>query len=338
MSEHDNTQPERSVDKLLEDLEAEKAARSREEERLGEVLKVDEHTAAKISEERKNKVSGFKLDIDLDEEFQKTEEPAPPSVNDTEEPAPSGEPAEETAESLDEDEPAAEPEGPKEEADGKEPEEEPEEAGRGKKKKKTKKSTWGCVRGIIYAVLVLGISGVLAYFTITGAIDLAGLGKSSGKVDVVIPRGASTQQVADALKEGGVIDQPLVFRLYSKLTKADGHIDWDEKAAVIHARIRGVTPWPGAQTVFLLPGRDPLPALLQPGRVGEAFTGGQPDPGTLIALRDGKLLIACRDALYEVSMLKPAGSKPMSAEAFWNGYCRSAGRDGCGRAVSPGTA
>ena len=141
MSEHDNTQPERSVDKLLEDLEAEKAARSREEERLGEVLKVDEHTAAKISEERKNKVSGFKLDIDLDEEFQKTEEPAPPSVNDTEEPAPSGEPAEETAESLDEDEPTAEPEGPEEETDGVEPEEEPEEAGRGKKKKKTKKST-----------------------------------------------------------------------------------------------------------------------------------------------------------------------------------------------------
>lgn len=82
----------------------------------------------------------------------------------------------------------------------------------------------------------------------------------------------------------------------AKLTKADGHIDWDEDAAVIHARIRGVTPWPGAQTVFLLPGRDPLPALLQPGRVGETFTGGHPAPGTLVALRGGKLLIACRDA------------------------------------------
>ena len=121
----------------------------------------------------------------------------------------------------------------------------------------------------------------------------------------------------------------------AKLTKADGHIDWDEDAAVIHARIRGVTPWPGAQTVFLLPGRDPLPALLQPGRVGETFTGGHPAPGTLVALRDGKLLIACRDALYEVSTLKPAGGKPMSAEAFWNGYCRAANKDGCGRAVSP---
>lgn len=59
MSEHDNTQPERSVDKLLEDLEAEKAARSREEERLGEVLKVDEHTAAKISGGAKEQ--GFRL-------------------------------------------------------------------------------------------------------------------------------------------------------------------------------------------------------------------------------------------------------------------------------------
>ena len=44
---------------------------------------------------------------------------------------------------------------------------------------------------------------------------------------------------------------------------------------------------------------------------------------------------ACRDALYEVSTLKPAGGKPMPAEAFWNGYCRAANKDGCGRAVSP---
>lgn len=103
----------------------------------------------------------------------------------------------------------AEPAKPEEAADGEDPDEEPKETGgRGEKKKKAKKGTWGCVRGIIYAVLVLGISGVLAYFTITGAIDLAGLGKSSGKVDVVIPRGASTQQVANALKEGGSSTSP----------------------------------------------------------------------------------------------------------------------------------
>ena len=84
------------------------------------------------------------------------------------------------------------------------------------------RTTWGCIRGIIYAVLVLGISGTLAYFAITGGIDMVGLTKSSALVDVEIPRGASTEQIADILKEKGLIDQPLIFRLYSKLTKADG--------------------------------------------------------------------------------------------------------------------
>lgn len=157
--------------------------------------------------------------------------------------------------------------------------------------------------------------------------ELADLG---GRLMVEVLR-----QYADGDPSTPIPQEEALATYAAKLTKADGHIDWDEDAAVIHARIRGVTPWPGAQTVFLLPGRDPLPALLQPGRVGETFTGGHPAPGTLVALRGGKLLIACRDALYEVSTLKPAGGKPMSAEAFWNGYCRDANKDGCGRAVSP---
>lgn len=101
---------------------------------------------------------------------------------------------------------------------------EPQKAKKRKKKKKSRmdRTTWGCIRGIIYAVLVLGISGTLAYFAITGGIDMVGLNKSSALVDVEIPRGASTEQIADILKEKGLIDQPLIFRLYSKLTKADG--------------------------------------------------------------------------------------------------------------------
>lgn len=122
----------------------------------------------------------------------------------------------------------------------------------------------------------------------------------------------------------------------AKLAKPDGHIGWDESAEALHARIRGVTPWPGAQTVFLLPEREPLPVLIQPGRVGEALGADRPEPGTLVGLRGGKLLIACRDALYELSTLKPAGGKPLSAEAFWNGYCRAVGKGASARAVSPG--
>ena len=122
----------------------------------------------------------------------------------------------------------------------------------------------------------------------------------------------------------------------AKLTKADGHVGWDESATALHARIRGVTPWPGAQTVFLLPGRDPLPVLLQPGRTGAAFPAeGRPAPGTVLGLREGGLVMACADGEYILSTLKPAGGKPMSAEAFWNGYCRAISHDQPGRAVSP---
>lgn len=149
------------------------------------------------------------------------------------------------------------------------------------------------------------------------------------------------QQYADGDPTTPIPQDDALATHAAKLTKADGHIGWDEDAEVLHARMRGVTPWPGAQTVFLLPNRDPLPVLLQPGRPGETYADGpRPTPGTIVGLRGGKLLIACRDALYELSTLKPAGSKPMSAEAFWNGYCRPAGKGQTdpGRAVSPADA
>ena len=115
-----------------------------------------------------------------------------------------------------------------------------------------------------------------------------------------------------------------------KLTKADGHIDWARPVSQIHAQIRGVTPWPGAQSLFLLPEREPLAVLLQPGEMGNPLSGQE--PGTLLGLRNGKLVVACADAEYLLSTLKPAGSRPMSAEAFWNGYIRD---KGTGKAISP---
>ncbi|MEG2004684.1 MAG: methionyl-tRNA formyltransferase, partial [Bilophila sp.] len=123
----------------------------------------------------------------------------------------------------------------------------------------------------------------------------------------------------------------------AKLVKADGFIDWDRPVREIHARIRGVTPWPGAQTVFLLPDREPLMTQLQPGTLGSVFApdAPHPAPGTLQGLRNGQLAIACTDALYLLSTLKPAAGKPMSGEAFWNGYCRAGHATTPCRAISP---
>lgn len=127
----------------------------------------------------------------------------------------------------------------------------------------------------------------------------------------------------------------------AKLAKADGRIVWDAPAYGIHALIRGVTPWPGAQTLFLAPDREPLPLLLTPGMPGEALPIAEgaaqkrPAPGSILGLVDDRLAVACSDNVYLLSELKPAGSRPMSASAFWNGYCRTGGQTTELRLISP---
>ena len=68
--------------------------------------------------------------------------------------------------------------------------------------------------------------------------ELADLG---GRLMVEVLR-----QYADGDPSTPIPQEEALATYAAKLTKADGHIDWDEDAAVIHARIRGVTPWPGA--------------------------------------------------------------------------------------------
>lgn len=109
----------------------------------------------------------------------------------------------------------------------------------------------------------------------------------------------------------------------AKLSKADGLVDWREKVLIVHARLRGVTPQPGGRTIFRIADKD-IAVLLEPGQLGKPFAGDAPAPGTVLGLREGALVIACADAEYLVSTLRPADRKAMSAEAFWNGYLQNA--------------
>lgn len=224
------------LDKLLSDLEADSLARKQEEKRLEEVLKVDAATAARLQEERKSKVAEFRLNLDLGEEDtapdpEHTAEPAAEPVTAESAALAAEESAAKTAE-----EGTAKPmpslfgDETEEEQDAAAAQDVPEAPAAGKKKKsRYSKSTFGCIKGILYAALVLGVSGVIAFFAVAGGIDMVGLNKSSKVVSVTIPQGASTEQIADILKEAGLIDQPLVFRLYSKLTKADGQFQAHEQ-------------------------------------------------------------------------------------------------------------
>ena len=117
----------------------------------------------------------------------------------------------------------------------------------------------------------------------------------------------------------------------AKLAKEDGYIDWARPAAEVHARIRGVTPWPGARLQARFDGQDELlPLLLQPGRVDEPCDGVQ--PGSLRTDKKG-LCVACADRWYRLLVVRPQGRKDMEAAAFVNGHLRPAQHGVCGMAV-----
>ena len=90
-----------------------------------------------------------------------------------------------------------------------------------KKGKKYKKQT-GCMKTMIYICVVCCISIFLAAFALTALNDMFGVVKDDIKISVEIPKGATTKDIADILKEHNIISQKLTFRIYCKLAKVDG--------------------------------------------------------------------------------------------------------------------
>jgi methionyl-tRNA formyltransferase len=95
------------------------------------------------------------------------------------------------------------------------------------------------------------------------------------------------------------------------LKKEDGAIDWSRPAAVIHARLRGFTPWPGATTTFRGAGLKILTARVS-GVTGLA-------PGE-VAVRARALVAGCGEGTaLELVEVQPEGRKRVSGESFANG-------------------
>lgn len=255
------------LDKMVKGIEADKQARLQEEEKAQEMLQIDEETANHVLEQRKNKISGFKLNLDLEGSKQeeagksdasgtsdtpkaadspkKAEKPVP-DVPETAANAPetARTPEHTKADPLQTEKPDGAGDGGKTDT-GKaavskensaknsaalktaEKEEKPKTSGR-------KKESTGCLSGAIYAVIILVLSGLLAVFLIVCGLDVTGLNKSDTKVPVTLTEEQcnNTAEVAKVLKEAGIIDHPLLFRLYCKMTKEEGQFQPQDELAL----------------------------------------------------------------------------------------------------------
>lgn len=127
-------------------------------------------------------------------------------------------------------------------------------------------------------------------------------------------------QTIDQLENGTAIfteqDESRVTYAH-KLQKQTGFIDWDRAAEQIADQIRGLWPWPSAQSVYVSAetGRHWRVAVARARPVQSKSTSDKV-PGQL----NEHLHVVCGEGALEILELKPAGSALMSFASFVNGH------------------
>jgi methionyl-tRNA formyltransferase len=119
-----------------------------------------------------------------------------------------------------------------------------------------------------------------------------------------------------AVKEGTAprIPQDAALSTYAPmLKKEDGIIDWGRDAEALSDHVRGVTPWPGAQTAI-----HGEPIKIVRVRVVELMSMYK--PGSILKLdEDAAIAVATGRGIVHVIMVQPAGKKIMPAVDFARG-------------------
>jgi methionyl-tRNA formyltransferase len=102
----------------------------------------------------------------------------------------------------------------------------------------------------------------------------------------------------------------------AKLKKSDGYLDFSLPAAEVDLKIRGLSPWPGAQADYcsLKTGKT-VRVTLAAAQIVEKPNSGKLPPGTL----DQDLDVVCGAQALRLETVKPAGKPLMAFKAFING-------------------
>lgn len=93
-----------------------------------------------------------------------------------------------------------------------------------KKKKKKSKVNSSIFVALIVVCVVLTVSFVIAVFGINLGMEYLGVGKKDVQITINIPSGSNSDDITKLLKENGLIDNELLFKLTLKLKKAGGSL------------------------------------------------------------------------------------------------------------------
>ncbi len=125
-------------------------------------------------------------------------------------------------------------------------------------------------------------------------------------------------RVVDELADGTAVAIPQAGEATAapKLTLEDGRLDWTQDAVAVDARLRGVTPEPGAFTMI-------DDARLKVHAASIAHDVPRLDPGH-IEERGGRVYVGTGSVPLELLDVQPAGKRAMPAADWWRGLDGSA--------------
>lgn len=104
---------------------------------------------------------------------------------------------------------------------------------------------------------------------------------------------------------------PSKVTIASKMSKADGVVDFSQSARLVNARINGLNPWPSIAVGF---GEETI--KINHSKLGDVQS--QEAPGTIIDPNRG--LVACGDGqTIELVMVQPPNKRAMDWKSFANG-------------------
>ena len=97
-----------------------------------------------------------------------------------------------------------------------------------------------------------------------------------------------------------------------KLSREVARVDWAQPARRVHDHVRALSPFPGAWTTW----RGETLKVLRTA-VDDALVVGE--PGTVVEVGDGRLIVACADGAVRLLEVQREGRKRMPADAFLAG-------------------
>ncbi len=132
--------------------------------------------------------------------------------------------------------------------------------------------------------------------------------------------GVGAQLLADILRQFPTGDFPLTpqdegrVSWAPKITKDMGLINWNRPAEEIVNQVRGLQPWPGAQTMY-------QGKMLKIAKARVSAGGQGPGrPGQIVQVSKDGFYVACRDTAILVLEVQPQAGKLMSSGSFTAGY------------------